>query len=41
MGDGHQKVHGLSDLLKVRGSEGILVQMLQNAAMRYTDLFRI
>ena len=29
---GHQKVHGLPDLLKVRESKGILVQMLQDAA---------
>ena len=29
---GHQKVHSLSDLLKVRESKGILVQMLQNTA---------
>ena len=29
---GHQKIHSLSDLLKVRGSEGILMQMLQNTA---------
>lgn len=29
---GHQKIHSLSDLLKVRGSKGILVQMLQNTA---------
>lgn len=28
---GHQKVHGLPDLLKVRESEGILLQMLKNA----------
>ena len=27
---GHQKVHSLSDLLKIRGSERILMQMLQN-----------
>ena len=30
---GHQKVHSLSDLLKVRGSERILMQMLQDAAV--------
>ena len=29
---GHQKIHSLSDLLKVRESKGILVQMLQNTA---------
>ena len=27
---GHQKIHSLSDLLKVRGSERILMQMLQH-----------
>ena len=31
---GHQKIHSLSDLLKVGGCERILVQMLQNAAIR-------
>ena len=30
---GHQKVHSLSDLLKVRRSEGVLMQMLQNTAI--------
>ena len=30
---GHQEVHSLSDLLKIRGSEGILVQMIQDAAV--------
>ena len=30
---GHQKIHSLSDLLKVRESESILLQMLQNAAV--------
>ena len=30
---GHQKIHSLSDLLKVRRSEGILMQMLQNTAV--------
>ena len=30
---GHQKVHSLSDLLKVRRSESILLQMLQNTAV--------
>ena len=30
---GHQKTYSLSDLLKIRGSECILVQMLQNAAV--------
>ena len=29
---GHQKIHSLSDLLKVRESKGILMQMLQNTA---------
>ena len=29
---GHQKIYSLSDLLKVRESKGILVQMLQNTA---------
>ena len=29
---GHQKIHSLSDLLKVRGSERILMQILQNTA---------
>lgn len=29
---GHQKIYSLSDLLKVRGSKGILMQMLQNTA---------
>ena len=38
---GHKKIHTLSDLLKVRGSERILMHMLQNAAIRYTDLLRI
>ena len=28
---GHQKVHGLSDLPEIRGSERTLMQMLQNA----------
>jgi len=30
---GHQKIHSLSDLLKVRRSESILMQMLQNTAV--------
>ena len=29
----HQKIHSLSDLLKVRRSEGVLMQMLQNTAI--------
>ena len=29
---GHQEIHSLSDLLKVRESKGILMQMLQNTA---------
>ena len=29
---GHQKIYSLSDLLKIRESKGILVQMLQNTA---------
>ena len=30
---GHQKIHSLSDLPKVRGSERFLMQMLQDAAV--------
>ena len=30
---GHQKIHSLSDLLQIRRSERILMQMLQNATV--------
>ena len=33
MTHGHQKIHRLSDLLQVRRSKSILMQMLQNTAV--------